>query len=175
MSGRLRFAPLVVLLLIVGTMVWRLTHPADTSVHSAMIGKPVPAFTLPSAAPGKSGLGSTDLATGKPRLLNIFASWCIPCIGEAPLLAELERRGVAIEGIAIRDRPEDVAQFLSRNGDPYDRIGSDDNSAVQVALGSSGVPESFVVNGKGIIRWQHVGPIESADIPTVLAELEKAK
>ena len=175
MSGRLRFAPLIILLIIIGAMVWRLTHPADTAVHSAMIGKPVPAFTLPSAAPGKASLGAGDLATGKPRLLNIFASWCIPCIAEAPVLAELDRRGVTIEGIAIRDRPENVAQFLARNGDPYDRIGSDDNSRVQLALGSSGVPESFVIDGRGIIRWQHVGPIENADIPAVLVELEKAK
>ncbi len=175
MSGRLRFAPLIVLLLIVGAMVWRLTHPADTAVHSAVIGKPVPAFTLPSAAPEKKGLSTADLATGKPRLLNIFASWCVPCIAEAPVLAELHRSGVVIDGIAIRDRPQDVAQFLTRNGDPYDRIGSDDNSRVQLALGSSGVPGSFVIDGKGIIRWQHVGPIEMADIPAVLAELEKAK
>ena len=175
MSRRLRFAPLIVLLLIVGAMVWRLAHPADTTVHSAMIGKPVPAFTLPGAAPGKAALSGADLATGRPRLLNIFASWCVPCIAEAPILAELQRRDVTIEGIAIRDRPEDVAQFLSRHGDPYDRIGSDDNSRVQLALGSSGVPESFVIDGRGIIRWQHVGPIEIADIPAVLAELEKAR
>ena len=175
MSGRLRFAPLIVLLLIVAAMVWRLAHPSDTAVRSAMIGKPVPAFTLPSAAPGKPALSGADLVNGKPRILNIFASWCVHCIAEAPVLAELHQRGVAIDGIAIRDRPEDVAQFLARNGDPYDRIGSDDNSRVQLALGSSGVPESFIIDGKGIIRWQHVGPIEKADIPVVLAELEKAR
>ena len=175
MSGRLRFAPLVLLALLVAALVWRLAHPSDLAVHSAMVGKPVPAFTLPAAVPAKSGLGSGDLVSGQPRLLNIFASWCVPCIAEAPVLAELHGRGVSIEGVAIRDRPADVAQFLARNGDPYDRIGSDDNSRVQLALGSSGVPESFVIDGRGVIRWQHVGPIESADIPAVLAELEKAR
>jgi cytochrome c biogenesis protein CcmG/thiol:disulfide interchange protein DsbE len=175
MSGRLRFAPLAVLLLLVAALVWRLVHPADTAVHSAMIGKPVPAFTLPAAAPGKPRLAASDLTSGKPRLLNIFASWCVPCIGEAPVLAELQKYGVSIDGIAIRDRPADVAQFLSRNGDPYDRIGSDDNSRVQLALGSSGVPESFVIDGRGIIRWQHVGPIEASDIPELLAQMEKAR
>ncbi|MFL6733346.1 MAG: redoxin family protein, partial [Sphingomicrobium sp.] len=104
-----------------------------------------------------------------------FASWCVPCIGEAPILGDLRRRGVRIDGIAIRDRPEDVALFLAKHGDPYDRIGSDVNSRVQVALGSSGVPESFVVDGRGVIRWQHVGAVTSADVPEVLAQLEEAQ
>ena len=78
-------------------------------------------------------------------MVNVFASWCVPCIAEAPVLAELEARGVAIDGIAVRDKPEDVAAFLQRNGDPYDRIGADLQSNVQLALGSSGVPE--VVTG----------------------------
>ena len=71
----------------------------------------------------------------------------------------MKARGATIDGIAIRDRPEDVARFLARHGDPYDRIGSDPRSQVQIALGSSGVPESFIVDGRGIIRYQHIGPI----------------
>jgi cytochrome c biogenesis protein CcmG/thiol:disulfide interchange protein DsbE len=82
---------------------------------------------------------------------------------------------VAIDAIAIRDRPDDVAAFLASRGDPFDRIGSDENSRVQLALGSSGVPESFVVDGRGIIRYQHIGPIEPADVPTILAQIEKAR
>ena len=91
------------------------------------------------------------------------------------MLGELKARGVVIDGIAIRDRPEDVADFLKQNGDPYDRIGSDERSSVQMALGSSGVPESFVVDGRGIIRYQQVGPIGDEDVATILAELEKAR
>ena len=75
-------------------------------------------------------------------------------------MQQLKASGVPIEGIAVRDTPEDVADFLARNGDPYERIGSDPQSEVQIALGSSGVPESFVVDGKGVIRYQHIGPIE---------------
>ena len=170
-----RWLPIAVLALIVAALVWRLTNPEDTNIRSRLAGQPVPQFVLPAAIPGKPGLASTHLATGQPRLLNVFASWCVPCIAEAPMLLELKRRGVAIDAIAIRDRPADVAAFLARHGDPFTRIGSDDNSRVQLALGSSGVPESFVVDGRGIIRHQHIGPIEPGDVPLILAELEKAR
>ena len=175
MSKWLRLAPIILLGLVLAALVWRLANPEDTTIRSRLAGKPVPEFTLPPAIPGKPGLASADLAKGQPRLLNVFASWCVPCITEAPLLMQLKDRGVAIDAIAIRDRPQDVAEFLARHGDPLDRIGSDDNSRVQLALGSSGVPESFVVDGRGRIRHQHVGPIEPSDVPAILAELEKAK
>ena len=175
MSRGLRFVPLALLLAFVGFVAWRLMQPADTTIRSQLEGKPVPAFALPPALAGHASLSSADLATGKPRLVNFFASWCVPCIAEAPVLAELEARGVAIDGIAVRDKPEDVAAFLQRNGDPYERIGADLQSKVQLALGSSGVPESFVVDGRGVIRYQHVGPIMPQDVGTVLAELEQAR
>jgi cytochrome c biogenesis protein CcmG/thiol:disulfide interchange protein DsbE len=107
--------------------------------------------------------------------VNLFASWCVPCIAEAPVLKDLKRRGVAIDGIAIRDRPDDVAMFLQKNGNPFQRIGSDPTSRVQIALGTAGVPESFVVDGRGVIRHQHIGPIAPGEVPTILAELEKAR
>ena len=175
MSRWLRLTPVVLLVLVVAALVWRLGHPEDTAVRSRLAGKPVPQFALPPALPGKPGLASADLAQGGPRLLNVFASWCVPCIAEARVLGELKRRGAAIDAIAIRDRPEDVAAFLSAHGDPFDRIGSDDNSRVQLALGSSGVPESFVVDGRGTIRYQHVGPMEPKDVPVILAQLEQAR
>ncbi|MBA2467274.1 MAG: DsbE family thiol:disulfide interchange protein [Sphingomonas sp.] len=175
MNRWLRLVPAVLLALVVAALVWRLANPQDTTVRSRLAGKPVPAFALPAAVPGKPGLASAELANGQPRLLNLFASWCVPCIAEAPMLSELERRGVAIDAIAIRDRPEDVAKFLADHGDPFKRIGSDDNSRVQLALGSSGVPESFVVDGRGVIRYQHIGPISADQMPLILAELEKAR
>jgi cytochrome c biogenesis protein CcmG/thiol:disulfide interchange protein DsbE len=175
MSRASRFLPLVVLVAIIGALLWRLANPADTIIRSKLEGQPVPAFALPAAIPGKPGLASATLATGNPRLLNIFASWCVPCIGEAPVLDQLKRRGVQIDAIAIRDRPEDVSRFLALHGDPFDRIASDTDSRVQLALGSSGVPETFVIDGKGIIRYQHVGPIEHDQIRLILAELEKAE
>jgi len=82
---------------------------------------------------------------------------------------------VEIDAIAIRDKPEDVARFLERNGNPYTRIGSDTVGKVQISLGSSGVPETFVVDGKGIIRHQHIGDIRAEDIPEIIQALEAAK
>ena len=108
-------------------------------------------------------------------MINVFASWCVPCIAEAPLLAGLKRQGIAIDAIAVRDRPEDVAEFLARNGDPFERIGRDPESKVQLALGSSGVPETFIVDGHGIIRYQHIGPIEPNDLPTILPSWRRRK
>jgi cytochrome c biogenesis protein CcmG, thiol:disulfide interchange protein DsbE len=175
MSRAVRFTPLVLFLLVVAALVWRLSTPPDTSVHSKLEGKPVPAFNLGPALETKAPLSSRDLATGRPRLLNIFASWCVPCISEVKLLKQLQARGVTIDGIAVRDQPEDLANFLAANGDPYERIGSDTQSQVQISLGSSGVPESFVVDGKGIVRYQHIGPIEHEDVPTILAKLERAR
>jgi cytochrome c biogenesis protein CcmG/thiol:disulfide interchange protein DsbE len=175
MNRALRVAPLALLLAFVAFVAWRLINPADNVIRSQLEGKAIPAFQLPEALPGKAPLASTDLADGKVHLVNIFASWCVPCIAEAPVLGRLKARGIAIDGIAIRDRPEDVADFLKSNGDPYERIGSDMRSSVQMALGSSGVPESFVVDGRGIIRYQHVGPVMPQDMDRVLAELEKAK
>ena len=117
-----------------------LLHPASHDIQSRMIGQPLPPFALPAAVPARPGLARTDLATGKPHLLNIFASWCIPCGIEAPQIAQLTALGAEVDGIAIRDHPEDLAQYLERNGDPYTRIGGDDVSAVQLAIGSSGCP-----------------------------------
>ena len=175
MSRAVRFAPLVLLALLLVALVWRLAAPSDSSVHSTLSGKPVPAFDLGPALETKPALSSRDLATGQPHLVNVFASWCVPCITEVKVLAELKARGVSVEGIAIRDRPEDLAQFLARNGDPYERIGDDPQSVVQIALGSSGVPESFVVDAKGVIRLQHIGDIRPEEVPTILAAIEAAR
>jgi cytochrome c biogenesis protein CcmG/thiol:disulfide interchange protein DsbE len=175
MSRLLRFMPVLLLGVVIAALVWRLANPADPKIKSRLMGKPVPAFALPALLPGKPALVSSDLASGRPRLLNLFASWCVPCIAEAPVLEELQRRGVPIDAIAIRDRPADVAAFLASHGDPFQRIGSDQDSKVQLALGSAGVPESFVVDGRGIIRYQHIGPIEPGDVPVILAQLEQAR
>jgi cytochrome c biogenesis protein CcmG, thiol:disulfide interchange protein DsbE len=168
------WAPLGLFVVFFGVVAFGLYSPSDRTTPSKLVGKPIPAFTLASGATGKPGLSSADFATG-PRLVNVFASWCVPCITEAPVLGELARQGITIDGIAIRDRAADVDNFLARHGNPYRAIGSDPNSQVQISLGSSGVPETFVVDTKGIIRFQHIGEIAPDDMPTILAKLAEAR
>jgi len=166
--------PLALFAFFAGLAAYMLTQEKDQFVESTMIGQPLPAFALDPAFDGLPGAAKADFS-GKPKLLNIWASWCLPCIAEAPHLEALKRQGVEIIGIAIRDKPADVANFLSRHGNPYTRIGSDRISEVQLAIGSSGVPETFVIDSKGVIRYQHIGDVGADDVPVLLAELEKAK
>ena len=159
MSRGLRFIPIILLLWLVAGFAWRLIKPADPAVPSQMVERSLPSFRLAAAVPGQ----------------NIFASWCVPCAGEAPVLGELKRRGVEIDAIAVRDTPGAIGGFLSRHGDPYARIGSDPQSETQIALGSSGVPETFVIDGHGVIRRQYIGPLTAANVPGVLQELEQLR
>ncbi|KPF91967.1 alkyl hydroperoxide reductase [Novosphingobium sp. AAP83] len=155
-------------------VIWGLVRPADREVASAFIGKPLPQFALEAATQDRPGLSTADFKTGKPKLLNVFASWCVPCAVEAPTLDALAKRGVDIQGVAIRDRSEDLARFLATNGNPFTRIGKDDVSQVQVGIGSSGVPETFVIDGNGVIRYQHIGEIRPEDIDLILRKLAEA-
>ena len=169
------WVPLALFAFFAGLAGYMLTQEKDQFVESTMIGEPLPAFALDPAFGGLPGASKADFVGDRPRLLNIWASWCLPCIAEAPQLEALKAQGVEIIGIAIRDRPEDVARFLARYGNPYSRIGSDRISEVQLAIGSSGVPETFVIDAAGVIRYQHIGDIREDDVAVLLAELEKAK
>lgn len=166
--------PLIVFAAFVVLVIFGLFRPADREVQSAMIGKPLPEFALEPAVAERPGLSSADFRGEGPRLLNVFASWCIPCRIEAPQLDALSKAGVEIHGVAIRDTREDVEDFLSQYGNPFARIGKDDLSEVQLGIGSSGVPETFVVDANGIIRYQHIGVIRAEDMDLIMAELRKA-
>ncbi|MHA6720235.1 DsbE family thiol:disulfide interchange protein [Sphingomonas sp. RS6] len=175
MKKLLIWAPLALFALVFVLVTNGLLEPSDHLIRSAMVGKPLPAFKLSPIVADKDGLSSANFGKGKPKLLNIFASWCVPCIAEAPQLMKLKQAGVEIDAIAVRDTSDDVRAFLARNGDPYTRIGDDKASRAQLSLGSSGVPETFVVDSRGIIVDQHIGDIREEDVPTLLAALAKAK
>lgn len=174
MKRALIWLPLILFAAVFALVASGLIKPGDRMIRSAMVGKPLPALQLPALMPGRAGIDAAAMR-GKPRLLNIFASWCIPCIAEAPQLMKLRQAGVEIDAIAVRDTPDAVQQFLRQHGDPYARIGDDKASAAQLALGSSGVPETFVIDARGTIAYQHIGDIREDDVPVLLAELEKAK
>lgn len=172
---RLAYAiPLALFLFFAGVAAYQLTQPKDVNVPSQMIEQPLPEFTLEPALEGMPGASRSDFVGGKPRLLNIWASWCLPCIAEAPQLERLREEGVEIIGIAVRDRPEDVANFLQRHGNPYTRIGADEISQLMLEIGASGVPETYVIDAAGNIRHQHIGDIRADDVPKLLELLEEA-
>jgi cytochrome c biogenesis protein CcmG/thiol:disulfide interchange protein DsbE len=167
-----RLLPVIVLVAIGIFFALNLGRPQQTAVRSAMVGKPAPDLALPGL-PAMPGLASADLRSGRPVLVNFFASWCVPCRVEAPHLKALKDKGVIIHGIALRDTPDDIAGFLARHGNPFTRIGLDTQGQAAIAFGSSGVPETFLIDGKGVIRKQHLGEIRAEHIPDILAEIEK--
>ena len=167
--------PLLLFAAFIGLFASGLFQPDDRIIQSRLVGQPLPDFDLPAAASDRLGLGSRDMAGGKPRLLNIFASWCVPCAAEAPQLLALKKAGARIDAVAIRDKSDDVAAFLARYGDPYQRIGDDRASRLQLALGSSGVPETFVIDARGKIVAQHVGDIRAEDVAPLLQKLKDAR
>jgi cytochrome c biogenesis protein CcmG, thiol:disulfide interchange protein DsbE len=165
----------VAVVVLAGIFVAPLSWEKERPIRSALIGQPVPNFDLPPGLRGRPGLASTNLRRGEPHVVNIFASWCLPCRVEAPQLEALRRRGVPIDGIAVRDRPEDLAAFLRTYGDPFRSVGADLDRRVQMELGSAGVPETFVIDGRGVIRHQHIGAIMEADVPAIVAAYEAAR
>lgn len=167
--------PLVAFLIVLALVAAGLIKPHSTTIDSRMVGKALPAFTLPSVRAGEPALASIGFADGQPRLLNIFASWCIPCAAEAPQLMALKQAGVRIEGVAVRDLPADTQGFLRQYGDPYDRIGHDDSSMMMVAMGSSGVPETFVIDGRGRILAQHIGEIRPEEVPAMIEAVRSGR
>lgn len=169
------WVPLGLFVLFFAVMASGIIKPTSRTIESRMIGKPLPAFTLPAAVAERPGVASAQFQQGQPRLLNIFASWCVPCAAEAAQLAVLKDAGAPIDGVAIRDSREDLDRFLGRWGNPFARIGSDVDSSVQIALGSSGVPETFVIDGKGVITYQHIGEIRKEDVPMLLEKLREAQ
>ena len=175
MKRFLLWAPLGVFVLFVSVFAAGLIKPESRVIPSRLIGQPVPDFTLAAGTDGVEGVSAAHLRDGRPKLLNIFASWCVPCAAESAQLLELRAAGVEVVGVAIRDRPEDLARFLGRYGNPYSRIGMDPRSSVQIAIGSAGVPETFVVDGKGIIRHQHIGDIRAEDVPDLIRRVRDAR
>jgi cytochrome c biogenesis protein CcmG/thiol:disulfide interchange protein DsbE len=168
--------PLGLFLLVGVFLAIGLTRDPST-LPSALVGKPAPEFALPPlpGRDGQGGLSRADLG-GEPMLVNVFASWCVPCRIEHPMLNRLAEQGVAIHAINYKDRPEDAKAWLAELGDPFRRVGSDRDGRVAIEWGVYGVPETFVVDKDGRIAYRHVGPLQARDLErTILPLLEKLK
>ncbi|HIC80711.1 MAG TPA: DsbE family thiol:disulfide interchange protein [Kiloniellaceae bacterium] len=153
--------PLLLFLVVAGYFLWGLSPDRDPqALPSAMIDKPTPSFDLPPV-PGleQPGFASAELGNGDVVMVNFFASWCVPCRAEHPYLTDLAARtGVPLYGINHRDKPEAAVAWLEELGNPYSRIGADSGRGA-VEWGVSGVPETFILDGEGRIRYHHRGPI----------------
>jgi cytochrome c biogenesis protein CcmG, thiol:disulfide interchange protein DsbE len=146
-------------------------------IQSVLIDKPAPQFTL-EAVPG-TGVPGFDTAglTGNITVVNVFASWCIPCRDEHPVLEALKQQtGVRLFGMNQKDAPENAVSFLNELGNPYDAIGADANGRTSIDWGVYGVPETFIVDARGVIRFKHVGPLVMDDLASeIIPAIEKAK
>lgn len=140
---------------------WGLFREGD-DLPSALIDKPVPQFALAPVLGREEGLSTQDLI-GHVSLVNVFASWCVPCRAEHPLFMKLSATGeVPLYGINYKDPPEQARAWLDELGDPYARIGADIDGRAGIEWGVYGVPETYVITSDGTIAYRHVGPITRA-------------
>ena len=140
-------------------------------VASALIDKPMPAFALPPLGETGPGLASKDFA-GQVSLVNFFASWCVPCRAEHPLLLRLaDEEKLPVYGIAYKDKPEAIGAWLNELGNPFSRIGLDQNGRTAIDFGVYGVPETYLIDRGGRIRFRQAGPLDADVVDETLLPL----
>ncbi len=157
---------------------WRGLSGNPSELPSALIGKPVPEFSLAAVEGlGVPGFAAADLKKGKVTLINVWASWCVPCRAEHPLLMDLSKRAdVQLFGLNYKDEPENARRFLGTMGQPFAAAGADEEGRAAVDWGVYGVPETFVIDGQGIIRDKIIGPLSPDIVASRLnPRIEKAK
>jgi len=162
----MRLVPLAVFALLASALYVGLSlKPRE--IPSALIDKPVPEFVLPAlkGRPADSGLSTADLKSGELSVVNVWASWCVPCRVEHPLLKRIgAESGVPVHGLNYKDSADNAAAFLAELGDPFTRVGADISGRVGIDWGVYGVPETFIVSGEGTILMKHIGPLTDYDI-----------
>ena len=159
-------APIFIFAALAGLFYFALQKGDPSKIPSALIGKPVPAFSLiPVEGLIEGGtqmpaFTPADLASGTPTVVNFWASWCLPCVDEHPMLIELKKRtSVRILGVNYKDQAANARRFLARYGNPFGAVGADPAGKAAIEWGVYGMPETFVVDGRGTIVYKHVGPI----------------
>ncbi len=175
--------PVVVFAALLLLFAFALTSGDPSRLPSALIGKPAPATTFPAvqglldAERPVPGFASSDLANGGVSLVNFWASWCVTCADEAALLLQLkDATGVPIYGVNYKDEPTAARRFLGRYGNPFKAVGTDATGRSAIEWGVYGMPETFVVNGRGEIVFKHIGAITPQSLQsTLLPAIEKAR
>jgi cytochrome c biogenesis protein CcmG/thiol:disulfide interchange protein DsbE len=180
-SRWLMAAPLIAFAALAAIFWFRLGNTDPSRIPSALIGHPAPQTSLP-ALTGLANNGAPipgldpSVFKGKVSVVNVWASWCVPCHDEAPLLTELGRdTRLQIVGINYKDAPDNARRFLGRYGNPFGIVGVDGNGRASIEWGVYGVPETFIVGRQGTIVYKMVGPVTPENINTVLkVEIDKA-
>jgi cytochrome c biogenesis protein CcmG/thiol:disulfide interchange protein DsbE len=176
-------APLAVFALLAVLFFARLGAGDASRIPSTLIDKKIPVFSLPAIAglAGGAGLADADLTNGHVSVVNVFASWCVPCHQEHPLLMQLAKdpslaqKGLRLVGLAYKDDPENARRFLATSGNPYAAVGDDETGRTAIDWGVYGVPETFVVRGNGTIAFKFVGPLDADSLEHILLpEINKA-
>ncbi|HVZ68206.1 MAG TPA: DsbE family thiol:disulfide interchange protein [Rhizomicrobium sp.] len=160
MKRLIYIVPVLAFAVLAAVLFYQLSQPQTPGeLPSALIGKPVPQRDLPALDAKSLGIGPRDFAKGKVTVVNVWASWCAPCREEAPALAQLSTNGeIQLFGAAYRDKPANARSFLDDVGNPFARIARMDGAA-GIDWGVSGVPETFVIDGKGIVRARIAGAL----------------
>ena len=177
-----RWLPLAVFLVLAALLaagVWMSRKPNRDALPSALLNKPAPAFALPVLHDPSYKVSSEDLK-GQPYLLNVWGSWCVECQAEHPVLTRLaETKRLRVVGYNWTDEPDDALSWLEQFGNPYMVVVADQDGRAAIDWGIYGAPESFLVDGKGIIRWKHVGPLTDAivhdELLPALARIEASQ
>ncbi|HEX2752917.1 MAG TPA: DsbE family thiol:disulfide interchange protein [Alphaproteobacteria bacterium] len=171
----LALLPLVFFIVLIGLFATPLLRGTDPSkIESAMIGKPAPDFVLPGVLENERPFVRADLAGQNYALVNFFASWCVPCQAEQPVLSRIAAEdGVAIFGVNYKDNRDDAIKWLEKHGNPFAATGYDNKGRVSIDWGVYGVPETYVVNRAGVILYRHVGPLTWQDYNSTIKPLMK--
>lgn len=178
----MRWLPLAAfgaLLLLLGVGVWLSGRADREALPSPLIGRPAPAFELPILhEPGRTA--GSEALRGQPYLLNVWGSWCPECRVEHPVLTRFaETRRVRVVGYNWKDPREDALRWLEQFGNPYWLVLADEDGRAAIDWGIYGAPETFLVDGHGIVRWKHVGAVTDAviadELLPVLAEIEAGR
>jgi cytochrome c biogenesis protein CcmG, thiol:disulfide interchange protein DsbE len=158
MNRAVALIPIIALVALIGVGVLLLTREQTRENFSeGRIGRPAPSYALASLDGGEAVAGAER--TGRPYVINVFASWCTPCRAEHPQLMALQAGGVDIVGVAYKDRPEATLRFLTELGDPFTDVGLDPDGRFGLELGITGAPETFVIGADGSIVAVHRGPL----------------
>jgi len=154
--------PLLGFAVLAGFFIWRLhlveEGIAPNLIPSVMVDRPAPVFDLPPLLAGERGLKTADLK-GKVTLINFFASWCVACREEHPYLPQIVKAGIVLVGIDYKDRPQDAMAWLAELGNPYPNIAVDAHGRTGIDFGVYGMPESYLIDRQGVIRFKQIGPL----------------